>query len=120
MGNPFVHIELMSTDVDKAKTFFGKLFDWKLEDMPMGDMTYTMIKVGEGTGGGMMKNPIPGGPSMWVAYVLVDDVKAAAAKVKSLGGSVMKDVTEVPGAGSFVIISDPTGGMLGLWQQKKA
>jgi hypothetical protein len=24
MGNPFVHVELMSTDVDKAKSFFGK------------------------------------------------------------------------------------------------
>ena len=52
MGNPFVHVELMSTDVGKAKTFYGKLFDWKLEDIDMGDMTYTMIKVGEGTGGG--------------------------------------------------------------------
>jgi hypothetical protein len=41
MGNPFVHVELMSTDVDKAKSFYGKLFDWKLEDMDMGDMTYT-------------------------------------------------------------------------------
>jgi len=81
MGNPFVHVELMSNDVDKAKTFFGELFDWKLDDMPMGDMTYTMIRVGEGTGGGMMKNPLPGGPSMWVAYVLVDDLKAAADKL---------------------------------------
>lgn len=51
MGNPFVHIELMSTDVGKAKAFYGKLFDWKLEDMPIPEMTYTMIKVGEGTGG---------------------------------------------------------------------
>jgi len=40
MGNPFVHVELMSTDVGKAKDFYGKLFDWKLEDMPMPDMTY--------------------------------------------------------------------------------
>jgi predicted enzyme related to lactoylglutathione lyase len=120
MGNPFVHVEMMSTDVDKAKSFFGKLFDWTLEDMPVGDMTYTMIRVGEGTGGGMMKNPIPNAPSMWVAYVLVDDLAAATAKVRSLGGKIMKDITEVPGAGSFVIITDPTGAMLGLWQQKTA
>ena len=80
MGNPFVHVELTSNDVGTAKTFYGKLFDWTLDDMPMGDMTYTMIKVGEGTGGGMMKNPVPGAPSAWMAYVLVDDVKAATAK----------------------------------------
>jgi predicted enzyme related to lactoylglutathione lyase len=120
MGNPFVHVELMSTDVGKAKSFYGKLFDWKLEDMPMGDMTYTMIRVGEGTGGGLMKNPVPGAPSSWLAYVLVDDLKAATSKAKSLGATVMKDVTEVPGAGSFTIITDPTGAMLGLWEPKKA
>ena len=120
MGNPFVHMELMSTDVGKVKSFYGKLFDWKLEDMAGPDMTYTIIKVGEGTGGGIMKNPIPGAPSMWVPYVLVDSLKAAKAKAASLGGTVMKDETEVPNMGSFVIITDPAGGMLGLWQMKKA
>jgi predicted enzyme related to lactoylglutathione lyase len=120
MANPFVHMELMSTDVDKAKDFYGKMFDWKLEDMPMADMTYTMIRVGEGTGGGLMKNPIPGAPSMWVAYVLVNDLAAATRKAKSLGASVMKEATMVKNAGSFVIINDPTGGMLGLWEAKKA
>jgi predicted enzyme related to lactoylglutathione lyase len=64
MPNPFVHIELNTTDVDKSKAFYGKLFDWKLEDVPMGDgTTYTMIGVGEGTGGGILKNPMPGAPS---------------------------------------------------------
>jgi predicted enzyme related to lactoylglutathione lyase len=120
MANPFVHNELMTTDVAKAKEFFGRLFEWKLEDMDMGDMTYTMIRVSEGTGGGIMKNPIPNAPSMCVAYVLVDDVKAATAKAKSLGGKVMKDVTEVKGMGSFTIITDPTGAMLGLWEAKKS
>jgi predicted enzyme related to lactoylglutathione lyase len=119
MGNPFVHFELMSTDVGKAKTFYGKLFDWKLEDMPMGDMIYTMIKVGDGTGGGLMKNPMPGAPSTWVAYVDVDNLKAATAKAKSLGATLVKDVTEVKGRGSFTIITDPTGAMLGLWEARK-
>jgi predicted enzyme related to lactoylglutathione lyase len=119
MGNPFVHIELMSTDVGKAKSFYGKLFDWQLEDMPMSEVTYTMIKVGEGTGGGLMKNPMPGAPSSWVPYVLVDDVRAATAKAKSLGATLMKDVSEVPGMGWFSIITDPTGAMLGLWETRK-
>jgi predicted enzyme related to lactoylglutathione lyase len=118
MGNPFVHVELMSTDVGKAKSFYGKLFDWTLEDMPMPDMTYTMVKVGEGTGGGLMKNPIPGAPSMWVPYVLVDDLKAATAKAQSLGGTVMKEATEVPGMGAFTIVTDPAGGVVGLWETK--
>jgi predicted enzyme related to lactoylglutathione lyase len=121
MGNPFVHVELNSTDLAKSKAFYGKLFDWQLEDAHMSPGgTYTMIKVGEGTGGGMMKHPVPGAPSMWMAYVLVDDIAAATQKAKSLGATVMKDVTEVMGAGWFSIIVDPTGAMLGLWKPKKA
>jgi uncharacterized protein len=119
MGNPFVHAELMTTDVGRAKSFFGQLFDWRLEDMPTGDMDYTIIKVGEGTGGGLMKNPMPSAPSMWVPYVLVDDVKAATKKATSLGATLVKDTTEVKDMGTFTIIKDPTGGMLGLWQTKR-
>jgi len=120
MAHPFVHVELMSTDVGKCKPFYAKLFDWKLDDVQMPEMTYTMIRVGEGTGGGLMKNPIPGAPSIWVPYVLVDDLKAAKDKAVSLGATVMKDTTDVSGAGSFVIINDPAGAMLGLWQEKRA
>ena len=42
-----------------------------------------------------------------------------ASKARSLGAKVMKDVTEVMGAGWLSIIVDPTGAALGLWQPKK-
>ena len=121
MANPFVHVELATTDLDKAKSFYQALFDWKLNDMDMGGgMTYTLIHVGEdGTGGGMMKHPMPGAPSAWLAYVNVDDVAAATATAKSLGATILREATEVPNAGSFSIIVDPTGAMLGLWQALK-
>lgn len=119
MANPFVHVELASTDVGKAKNFYTKLFDWKLEDVPMTDGTYTMIGVGDGTGGGMMQHPMPGAPSHWLAYVLVDDIQAATKKAAALGATVMKDVTQVMDMGSLSIIVDPTGAMLGLWMPKK-
>jgi predicted enzyme related to lactoylglutathione lyase len=120
MANSFVHIELDTTDLSKAKTFYTKLFDWKLEDVPVEMGSYTMINVGEGTGGGMMKQPVPGAPSAWLAYVQVDDIAAATKKAKSLGATIMKDVTEVMGAGWLSIIIDPTGAALGLWKPKKA
>ena len=119
MGNPFVHVELNTSDVAKAKSFYSGLFDWKMEDMPMDGGSYTIIKVGEGTGGGLMKHPMPGAPSMWLSYVLVQDVDAATKKVKALGGTVMKDKTEVPDMGWLAIIVDPTGAMLGLWKPKQ-
>ena len=118
MANPFVHCELATHDVAKAKTFYAKLFDWKLDDMAMPDGTYTIINVGEGTGGGMMKHPMPNAPAHWMPYVLVDDIHAATKKVRELGGTVMRDVTEVPDMGWFSILVDPTGAHLGLWQAK--
>jgi uncharacterized protein len=119
MANPFVHVELNTTDVSKAKDFYGKLFSWGLEDIPMGPETYTLIKVGEGTGGGMMKHPVPGAPSAWLAYVVVDDIHASTDKAAALGAKVMKGVTEVPGMGWLSILIDPTGAALGLWQTAK-
>jgi predicted enzyme related to lactoylglutathione lyase len=119
MANAFVHVELNTTDVGKAKDFYGKLFKWTLEDVPMGpDGNYTMIKVGEGTGGGMMKHPMPGASSAWLAYVLVDDIAASTEKARSLGATIIQGVTEVMGMGSLSILIDPTGAALGLWQPK--
>jgi predicted enzyme related to lactoylglutathione lyase len=120
VANPFVHVELNTTDVGKAKSFYEQLFSWKLEDVPMPGGTYTMIDPSGGTGGGMFKNPMPGVGSAWLAYVDVDDVRASTAKVKALGGTVIKDVTQVPEMGEFSIICDPTGAVLGLWTSKNS
>ena len=118
MANPFVHVELSTTDPGKARDFYGKLFDWKLQDMPMPDGTYTTINVGDGTGGGMMQQKMPGAGSAWMPYVLVDDLAAATAKAKSLGAQILQDQIEVANMGWFSIITDPTGAMLGMWKTK--
>ena len=119
MANPFVHVELNTQELAKSKDFYGKLFDWKLEDIPMGsvsDEPYTMIGVGSGTGGGIMKHPMAGAPTFWLSYVLVDDIQDSTAKAKSLGAAIIRDVTEIPGMGWLSIIQDPQGAVLGLWK----
>jgi predicted enzyme related to lactoylglutathione lyase len=118
MANPFVHIELQTKDVDTSKRFYASIFDWKLEDIP--GMDYTIINVGAGTGGGIMKKPRPDIPDNWLPYIMVDDVKASTKKAKSLGATIAKDVTDIPDMGWFSVIIDPTGAAFGLWQPKKA
>lgn len=116
MGNPFVHVELHTDDVARAKRFYKGLFDWKLEDMQMGDgSTYTMVGVGEGTGGGIMKQPMPG-PTAWMTYVMVDDVKKTVARAKKLGGQVINAYTPIPGMGAFGIVTDPSGAVFGVFE----
>jgi predicted enzyme related to lactoylglutathione lyase len=118
MANPFVHVELATTDVVKAKNFYSKLFDWKLEDIPGVD--YTFINVGEGTGGGIMKAVQPDSPSYWMAYVYVDNAAVATEKARTLGATICKEVTEIPGVGWFSVITDPTGATLALWEMNPA
>jgi uncharacterized protein len=118
MANPFVHVELQTNDPARARQFYTSLFGWKLQDVPMPDGTYTMIDVGGGTGGGMMRNPVPGAPSHWLAYVGVDDIGASTKKAKELGAAVLVDVTEVGEFGWMSVITDPTGATLAMWKPK--
>ena len=96
---------------------------WKYEEIPGADgLEYTTIEVGDtggyGSGGGMLRQRMPGAPSAWMPYVLVDDIEAATKKARELGAKVLKDVTEVPGMGALSILTDPTGAIIGLWQTR--
>ncbi len=120
MPNPFIHVELNSTDVRKSKAFYTKLFKWKLKDMKMPFGTYTTIDVGrKGVGGGMMQQLMPKTPSFWLAYILVDDIEATTRKAEKLGAKVCKDVTEVAGMGWLSIVTDPAGATIGFWEPRK-
>ena len=120
MANPFVHVELHTSDLARARQFYTSLFGWKLHDvsMPADGTTYTMIDVGEGTGGGMMVNPAPGTPSHWMAYVAVDDIEASTKRARELGATVLVDVTEVASFGWMSVIADPTGASIAMWKPK--
>lgn len=117
MANPFVHLELTTSDTAKAKEFYAKLFNWTFTDNNMGGgMVYSTFKPDEGPGGGMFS--MPGAPTQWLAYVGVDDIKAATAKAKSLGATIVQDNQEVPNMGWFTVLKDPTGAAIALWQPK--
>jgi len=126
MANPFVHVELQTKDVAKAKQFYGRLFDWKLEDTKVSDSNmpqgfeYTMINVGEGVGGGMVKAmALAKEAPMWLPYVQVDDVAAATRKAKELGAEILLEATKVGDFGIMSAFRDPTGATLALWQVLK-
>lgn len=116
MANAFAHIELNTDDLKGAKSFYKKVFDWKLADME----GYTMIDVGKkGTGGGMQKKPMAEAPTAWLPYVEVDDVKKTLAKAAKAGARVVQDYMEIGDMGAIGIFIDPTGAGLGVWAQKK-
>jgi predicted enzyme related to lactoylglutathione lyase len=117
MANPFVHLELNTTDLKKAQAFYGGMFGWQFQDNDMGEYgIYSTFTTDNGPRGGItsMKDA-PGG---WLAYVGVDDIKAATAKAKSLGAQVFVDSQEIPNVGWMSIMNDPTGSRIALFQPK--
>ena len=117
MANPFVHVELTTQDLPKAKQFYSALFGRQLQDMPMADgKSYTMINVGDGTGGGMMAAPDPGIPPHWLPYVAVEDLAASTARARELGATMIMENIPVADYGRFAIFKDPTGAVIAMWQ----
>jgi predicted enzyme related to lactoylglutathione lyase len=121
MSNPmkqhgaFSWNELMTTDIDGAKSFYSEMFNWELEDMNK-DMPYTMAKVDGQEAAGLMPMPPEAGkmPPMWGGYVTVDDVAASAKQAEALGGKVLMEPRDIPEVGRFCVISDPQGATLSL------
>ncbi len=108
--------ELMTTDVDAAKSFYSSLFGWKMEDMQTNDMGYTIAKTGDKEMAGIMGMPPEAGdmPPAWGAYVTVDDVELSAAQAEKLGGKVILPPRDIPDVGRFCVICDPQGATLSL------
>jgi predicted enzyme related to lactoylglutathione lyase len=106
--------ELMTTDVDGAKKFYAELFGWETEDMDMGDMNYTVVKVGGDGVGGIMTTPpqAAGIPPNWGVYVTVDDVDATAKKAEKLGGKILVPPTDIPTVGRFSVLQDLQGAVI--------
>ncbi|WP_035353268.1 VOC family protein [Edaphobacter aggregans] len=119
MAQPFVHLELNTPDLAKAKDFYGSLVGWTFQDMDMGPGgTYSVFKPASGPGGGIFT--VPGAPTAWLPYIGVDDLKAATDKAESLGAKIIMREQPVPDMGAFSILTDPTGANIALWQPKSA
>lgn len=106
----------MALDVRKAKDFYGQLFDWKLEDMPMPEMACSMSKVGEGAGGGLMS-----AECAVHRGVLCRGRRSCRGyrKGEGAGGDRGEENVAVAGQGGFQHRHRSTGAFFGLWFQKK-
>ncbi|QFU03497.1 27 kDa antigen Cfp30B [Pseudoalteromonas sp. THAF3] len=117
----FCWTELCSSDWQGGKTFYSDLFTWSAEDQPIGNgLYYTMLKKPHGDVAAMYQMPADqhaqGVPSYWLSYIAVDDVDAMADKAKSLGATIVHGPHDVPEAGRMVLLCDPVGAMVALWQ----
>jgi uncharacterized protein len=120
MANTFCHIELNTDNAGRAKEYYGQLFTWAMEEVPMpGHPPYTMLKTGAEPGGGIQVKPMPEAPNMWLVYVAVDDIDATVKKSEKLGGKTIVPKMPIPGMGTLAILEDPTGAHFAIWKGDK-
>lgn len=113
----FLWNELMAKDLEGSKAFYAAVMGWSYDTMDVGTGPYTLVTGKENARAGMMHMQgaeFEGVPAHWMAYVQVDDVDAAAAKVEGAGGTLLQPPFDVPTVGRIAIISDPSGATLGI------
>jgi hypothetical protein len=103
--------ELGTSDVPAALPFYAAVFGWGSRPMPMPDMTYHMLTLGEEQAGGayQLEGPLAGIPPHWMTYFAVTDCDASAEQARSLGAEVHVEPTDIPEVGRFAMIRDPQG-----------
>lgn len=117
MPNRFNWVEIRVRDLEKAKNFYGSLFDWKITGEENKDWAYWLIDTGEKPGGGMWRFP-EGKPLGVLVYILVDDIDRTLEKVEQLGGKVVAPKSR-EGENAMATFADPDGNLFGLYEYAK-
>jgi predicted enzyme related to lactoylglutathione lyase len=110
-------VELGVGEPEKARTFYGSLFGWRFTPGPSAQ-GFMLEGLGTGVGGG-----VHGGDPGASPYVFfrVEDMEAALARVRELGGTVEEmdvegDAATVARFGRFKLCRDDQGSPFGLHQ----
>lgn len=96
--------------------------NWTFNDLPIPDGTYTMLLSEGEVVAALAQLPEDmqsnGVSSHWGHYVSVDDVDAMVSKVEAAGGTVIVPPFDVMEEGRMLVLQDPHGVTLSLWQAK--
>lgn len=122
-----VHFEIPADDLDRAKAFYGSVFDWDLQTMamaggddytsvvttPVDEQTYAPTEPGSINGGMRQRDQRTPSP---VITIDVDSIDDALTAVEAGGGSTVTARTAIPGMGAFAYFKDSEGNVMGLWE----
>lgn len=102
----FVWHDLMSPDPAGAAVFYGELFGWACRDG-------RFWRGGDAVAGLVALDPDLGWPAHWLGYLDVADVEALLGKLCAYGAVPLHPPTDA-GEGTFAVLADPDGALLGL------
>jgi uncharacterized protein len=105
--------ELQSPDPQASASFYGGLFGWSTEQAPGMSDVYLLVK-NAGANNGGIRELGPGMPPSWLVYFATDDIDAALAKVRELGGTTIVPTMDI-GVAKIAVVSDPQGAVFALY-----
>ncbi len=117
-------VDLQTSDQDAAKRFYGDLFGWNFNDMPMdeaGGAVYSMAQLNGHDVAAIAPlgdQAAAGVPPHWNSYVAVSDADQTASLVEKAGGTLFVPAFDVLDAGRMAVFVDPTGATIAAWQAK--
>ena len=107
--------ELFTADLEKQVAFYRKLFDWQKVDTELDSETgYQAFSAGGQVIGGALQKRADQPAPYWLFYFNVEDLDAAAARVRAGGGRVFLNDVELPGDLWFAHCLDPQGAAFAL------
>lgn len=104
----FVWHDLVTSDVDGAKAFYGALFGWQFEEAATGDGVYTTIRHdGRPVGGIVALKKVSGEvDSQWLSYISVPDVDRSTEAATEHGAVVYRKPFDLPDRGRISLLID--------------
>lgn len=118
--NPIGWFEIHVKDFDKAREFYGGLFNWEFKLSQGSKSQYWNIFTGDNSiGGGFMKKDKPEHEGQAVLiYVEVENIEETLKKAGELGGGTLTPKTLInENAGYFALLNDNDGNTIGLWSK---
>lgn len=118
----FAWVDLGTSDLEKAKAFYGALFGWtmEVEGQQCEECPYAMIRLdGKLVGGAYTlceEQHKMNVPPHWMSYLAVRDAAATTARAEAQGGKVLVGVTDIFDMGKMALLQDPQGAVFALWQ----
>ena len=108
-------VDLATSDIDRASTFYGALLDWDFVSGPTAE-GYVMAMRNDLVAAGLGVLPDRETSPVWSTYFAVDDADLTAEKIAMAGGELSSSTADVGTLGRMAFAIDPTGAQFGIWQ----
>jgi uncharacterized protein len=112
-------IDLFSSDTDRAKDFYGRLFDWTTMDPgPEYGGYFLFQKDGKVVAGCMRNDGEQGVPDTWTVYLHTDDADRTVEAARANSAQIHIEPMDITENGRMAMVGDPGGAAIGIWQPR--